>query len=170
MQGASINLFRTEYFQFQTDSSWKEVTSESKEKKYVYRSFNGPLVEHDITVEINPQPEPVTMVRTTHVLPVQLEANGTMTVTNGAGEHCGKLVPKTAARAPQQVTQRQVSFVCSVDAVLYQVRLGVVGGTTDMIMTRPDGTKATYRFTYRNLKFTPDDSMVRNIVSTFVTR
>lgn len=170
VQGASINLFRTEYFQFQTDSSWKEVTSETKEKKYVYRSFKGPLVEHDITVEVNPAPEVVTLGRTNHVMPVQIEASGQLTIEDGAGDHCGKQVPKTAARLPQTVTQRQVTFTCSVDAVLYQVQVGVVGGTTDMIISRPDGTKATYRITYRNLKFTPDDAILRNIISTFQTR
>jgi hypothetical protein len=170
VQGASINLFRTEYFQFQTDSNWKEIPGETKSNKFVYRSFNGPLVEHDITIEVNPAPEVMALSKTTHVMPVQIESTGRLSIVDGPGDHCNKNVPKTEARVPLRVTQRQVNFICSIDAVIYQVQVGVVGGSTDMSITRPDGTKAVYRITYRNLKFTPDDNMIRNIITTFQAR
>lgn len=170
VQGASINLFRTEYFQFQADSSWKEIVEESKNNKFVYRSYNGPLIEHDLQVEINPEPEIMPLARTTHVLPVEIASSGRFSVVDGAGSHCGTQVPKGTPELPLKVTQRQVSFICSVDAVIYQVQVGVVGGSTDLLITRSDGSKATYRITYRNLKFTPDDNMVRNLISTFQTR
>lgn len=171
VEGASINLFRTEFFQFQTDRSWQEVPSESKPGKYVYRSFSGPLVEHDIVIEVNNTTEvALPLVRTTRVMPVQLESNGRISPVDGAGEHCGAQLPKTTARVPLRVTQKQVSFVCSVDAVVYQVDVGVVGGTTSMSMVRPDGTRAVYHITYRNLKFTPSDEMLKAILGTFQTR
>lgn len=170
VQGASINLFRTEYFQFQTDKTWQEVPSETRTGHFVYRSFKGPLVEHDIIVDINPAPEVTALSRTTRIMPVQIESDGRLTIVDGAGEHCGAQTPKTAAHVPVRITQKQVSFICSVDAVLYQVQVGVIGGTSEMLITRPSGAKATYRITYRNLKFTPDDSVLRNIITTFQAR
>lgn len=169
VQGASISLFRTEYFQFQTDDSWKEVPVESKENHYVYRSYNGTLVEHDLVIDINkPTEDLLSSVRTTHIMPVQIEANGRLTIEGGAGEHCSKAMPKNSTLTPTWVVQKQVKFVCSVDAVLYEVKVGVIGGGTDMTITRPNGTKARYTITYRNLKYKSDDVTLRSIVETFL--
>lgn len=171
VQGASINYFRSEYFQFQTDKSWQEVSLETKKNHYVYRSFKGPLVEHDLVIDVNPtSAEVLANARTTHVLPITVESTGRFNIADSVGEHCKTLMPKNALPNPTRVTQKQVSFNCAVDAVLYQVQVGVVGGTTDMLLTRPDGTKATYRITYRNLRFTPDESMIRTIIDTFQLR
>jgi hypothetical protein len=170
VQGASVNLFRTEYFQFQTNNTWKEVPSETKKDHFVYASFNGPLVEHDLTIDINKPQDIPANVHTTHVMPVQIESTGRLSIIAGAGEHCKTLMPKDSRPFPTLVTQKQVSFYCAVDNVLYEVKVGVVGGTTNMVMTRPDGTKATYTITYRNLQFTPSDTMLRSIVETFQAR
>lgn len=172
VQGASINLFRTEYFQFQADNNWKEIPTETTNGHYVYRSFKGPLVEHDIIIDVNStKKEALSNVRTNHVMPVEIDSTGKLNVVNGAGDHCKTAVPKDVQKTvPLMVTQRQVTFACSPDSVLYEVKLGVVGGTTDMLIPRPDGTSAKYVVTYRNLKFTPDDSVLRNIVDTFQTR
>lgn len=171
VQGSSINLFRSEYFQFQADKSWQEVQQESKKNHFVYRSFKGPLVEHDMIIDINPEnPDILANTRTTHIMPITVDATGQVEIANGVGEHCGTKLPKNGPRSPTRLTEKQVSFNCAVDAVLYQVQIGVVGGTTDMALTRPDGTKAIYRITYRNLKFTPDETTIRNIMQTFQLR
>ena len=171
VQGASVNLFRTSYFQFQADDGWKEIPSESKEGHYVYRKFKGPLVEHDLVVDVNqPNKEVPALSRTNHVMAVEVDSTGRLNIVSGAGEHCNKQLPKETPNLPLQVTQKQVSFICNPDAVLYEVKLGVVGGSTQMQLPRPDGSRATYAITYRNLKFTPDDSVLRNIIDTFQTR
>ena len=171
VQGASINLFRTEFFQFQADSTWKEIPNESTKGYYVYRSFKGPLVEHDLVVEVNnPKEEALPNVRTNRVMPVEVDSTGKFNIVAGAGEHCKTQLPKDTPNMPLRVTQKQVSFVCTPDSVLYEVKLGVVGGSTKMQLPRPDGSRATYVVTYRNLKFTPDDTLLRNIVDTFQTR
>lgn len=171
VQGASINLFRTEFFQFQADDNWKEMPSETTKGHYVYRSFKGPLVEHDLVIDVNgTKVEALPNVRTNHVMPVEIDSTGKLNVIAGAGEHCKAVVPKDKPTIPLIVTQKQVTFACSPDAVLYEVKTGVVGGTTEMKMPRPDGSRATYVITYRNLKFTPDDTILRNIADTFQTR
>jgi hypothetical protein len=171
VRGANTTLFRTQYFQFQTNDSWQEIATESKDDYYVYRSFNGPIIEHDIIIEVNKKtPEVEALVRTTHVLPVTVDGDGKLTSDQGVGEHCNIALPKDVPKIPTRVKHKNVSFICSVDAVLYQVKVGLTGGTTDMQLPRPDGTRATYSITYRNLKFSPDDNTVKNIINTFQTR
>ena len=171
VQGSSINLFRTEYYQFQTDNSWREVPSETKKNHFVYASYKGPLVEHDLTIDINDTTKiPDALSRTTNIMPVQIEANGRLTIVAGVGEHCKNALPKNTPNLPIWVTQKQVKFLCTPDAVLYQVQVGVIGGGTSMKITRPDGSKASYSITYRNLRFTPDDNMLRQLIDGFQAR
>ena len=171
VQGTSINLFKTEYFQFQTDSTWSAVITESTKTHFVYRSLKGPLVQHDLTIDINDTNEDVLQnVRTNRVLPVVVDSAGKFNIVGGAGEHCKATLPKGTPNLPLAVVQKQVGFICNPDSVMYEVKLGVVGGTTQVQMPRPDGTAAIYAITYRNLKFTPDDSVFQNIVDTFQTR
>ncbi len=171
VQGASVNLFRTEYFQFQADDNWKEIPTETTKGHYVYRSYKGPLVEHDIVIDVNSnKEEALSNVRTNHVMPVEIDSTGKFNIVSGAGEHCRVPLPKNTPNLPLIVTQKQVTFACSPDSVLYEVKLGVVGGNTKMQMPRPDGSRATYNITYRNLKFTSDDIALRGIAETFQTR
>jgi len=171
VQGASINLFRTEYFQFQADKAWQEVPSETKPGHFVYRAFNGPLVEHDIVIDVNSKDnEILALAKTNRVVSVDIQSNGRLGIVDASDDHCKTHLPKDTPNTPLRVTQKQVSFICSPDSVLFQAQIGVVGGSTNMPITRPDGSKATYRITYRNLKFTPDMSVLRNILDTFQAR
>jgi hypothetical protein len=171
VQGASINLFKTEFFQFQAGDSWKEATTETKDGHYVYRSFKGTLVERDLIIDINKTaPEVPALVRTTRVMPVNVESDGRLSIVEGAGEHCKTQMPKNAPLLPTKITAREVSFICTPDAVIYQVLIGVVGGTTNIAIPRPSGTKATYTIQYRDLTVSPNDNQLRNIISTFQSR
>ncbi|NBU33135.1 hypothetical protein EB118_01495 [bacterium] len=171
VQGVSVNNFKTEYFQFQTDSTWSAVASESTKTHFVYRSFKGPLVQHDLSIDVNDFKEEVLQnIRTNRVLPVEVDSTGKLNIISSAGEHCKTALPKGAPTLPFSVVQKQVSFVCNPDSVLYEVRIGVVNGTTRMQLPRPDGTKALYSITYRNLKYSPDDVMLQNVIETFQTR
>lgn len=171
VQGASVNIFRTPYYQFQASDSWKEVPSESKENRYVYRSYKGPLVERDLVININRgSGEVVPLVRTTRVLPVNTNGEGRLLADGTADKHCKDSMPKNAANIPTQVTQRKVTFICTPDAIVYQVEVGLIGGSTNMLLTRPDGSKASYSITYRDLTFNSSDADLRNIVQTFQTR
>ncbi len=168
VQGTSINLFRTQYFQFQADDSWKEVAAESRDGHYVYRSMKGTLVTRDITIDVNnTKPESVALLRTNHIMPVTIDASGRLLPQGGAGDHCKTAMPKGAPVVPTPVTQRQVRFVCTPDSVLYQVAVGVVGGSTNMQLTRNDGTKAVYTITFRDLTVESTDAPLRSILTSF---
>ncbi len=171
VKGASINLFKTKYFQFQANDKWKEVTTETKEGHYVYRGFNGALVERDLVIDINKTTEEVApLVRTTRVMPIEVIDDGHIRVVEGAGEHCSAALPKNAPLNPTKITSKNVSFICTPDAVVYQVSIGLVKGTTTFPLLRPGGVKATYTITYRDLTVAPNDTQLRDIVSTFQTR
>lgn len=171
VQGDSVNLFRSPYFQFQVNDSWKEANTESHDGHYVYRSYKNGLVERDLTIDINnTKPETLALVRTTHVLPVSIDVSGRLIPQGDSGEHCSTLMPKNAPALPTQVTQHQVRFVCTPDAVLYQVVVGVVGGGTNMTLPRPNGSKAVYTITYRDLTVRPTDAQLRSIVQSFQPR
>ena len=171
VQGASINLFKTEFFQFQAGEAWREATTETKDGHYVYRSFKGTLVERDLTIDVNKvTPEVPPLVRTTRVMPVTVESDGRLSIVEGAGEHCNTQMPKNAPLLPTRITAKQVTFICTPDAVIYQVLVGVISGTTNMPIVRPNGTKATYTIQYRDLTVSPNDNQLRNIISTFQSR
>lgn len=171
VQGTSINLFTTPYFQFQTDDSWKEVGAEQKEGHYVYRSFKGTLVVRDLTIDVNKKtPDTTALVRTTHVYPTIVDPSGQLIAQGGAGDHCKTLMPKNAPKVPTEVKQRQVTFTCTPDASLYQAVVGVIGGTNNIKLPRPDGTSANYSITYRDVTITPTEAPLKAIIETFQTR
>lgn len=171
VQGDSINVFSTVYFQFQADDSWKEITSEEKDGHYVYRSYKDTLVVRDIMIDVNKKtPEPTALVRTSHVYPVTVDPAGRLLRQGGAGEHCKTLLPKNTPLVPLVVKQKQVSFVCTPDANLYQAVVGVIGGDTSVVMPRPNGSKATYKITYRDLTITPVEAPLNSIIESFQTR
>lgn len=171
VQGDSVNQFSSPYFQFQTNDKWKEATNEEREGHYVYRSYKGTLVEHDLVIDINNKtPVAVPNVRTTNVYPVTIDPSGRLIAQGGAGDHCKTLMPKNSPNVPTLVKERQVSFVCTPDAILYQVVVGLVGGTTDIPIPRPSGGSAVYTIVYRDLTISPTEADLRGIIESFQTR
>lgn len=171
VQGDSVNLFTTPYFQFQADDSWKEVISEQKDGHYVFRSYKNTLVVRDVTFDVNKKDAvAIPLVRTTHLYPVTVDPSGNLIPQGGAGDHCNTLMPKNSPKVPTLVKQRQVSFVCTPDAILYQAIVGVIGGGTSIQIPRPNGGSANYTITYRDLTITPTDAPLKGIVSSFQSR
>ncbi len=122
---STTKLFRTEYFQFQTDNSWSKIPSVSTSTKFVYRSYNGPLVEHQLVVFVN-EALPSNF-SATRVLPVEV-IKGVFKKVAGVSEHCNNAIPKDKWSGPEVVTYRQVTFKCNVDSNEYTVFVGVIGG------------------------------------------
>ncbi len=171
VQGESTNLFRTEYFQFQANDNWKEISTETKPGHYRYASYNKSLLELDLTVDINGAvKEVLPLMRNTHVLPVTITAEGKLNISGNSGEHCKNAMAKNSPNIPTRITERQVSFVCTPDAVVYQVAVGVISGSTTMAIPRPGGPKTTYTITYRDLTVDPTDNQLLPIIASFQSR
>lgn len=161
----TTQIFRTPYFQFQTNKNWAEVPAESEPNKFVYRSQRGTLVEHDMTVYIGNAPADL---QATHVLPVKLKNNKQELAAGSVSDHC-----KIAAGAtvPQKMVQfKGVSFLCDVDTNQYNVFAGVAGGTPQLSMKRPDGKVQTYTIFYRNVTAKPESAQFIEIINSFQTR
>jgi hypothetical protein len=170
VQSAAINIFRTEYFQFQAPRSWREVASESKGTRFVYRSYRGPLVERDLIIEVNPQQKvPLSSVKTTRVWAVKINESGLLTPVGSVSKHCKEAVAEAANQAPQILTLDEVTFPCHPNGGLYEVVAGEMGGTEDLTISRPDGTTATYNIYYRDVTVKSDPEFFRGIIESFRT-
>lgn len=167
---SNSEIYSSPYFQFQTSKKWRAIANESRDGHYVYRQYNGPLVEQELTVDINPiSAEVLALVQTTRVLAARVSETGALQPEGGVSEHC-KSVVKAGDKAQQLVKMNQVTFACNPDSTSYTVVIGLVGGTNDMNLVRPDGSKAIYRIKYQNVTAQPSPRDVDNIVETFETR
>jgi hypothetical protein len=168
VQSATVNIFRTPYYQFQADDSWSEVVDDEEEDtKYVYRSMNGPLVEHQLTVYVN---DPNTKkYAATRVLPVEL-LKGRFKQVAELGSHCNSDVPEGQRLDELVLTYNQVTFNCNLDSNVFRVFVGVIGGTNEIEAIRPDGKTAVYTIIYDDLRYLPNGSQIDSIIETFQIR
>lgn len=161
----------TPYFQFQTSNKWRAIANETKEGHYVYRQFNGQLVEQELVVDVNRTvPEVLALVQTTRVMPVSITEAGTLKVEGSVSDHCKKSVPKGTEKTQQIVKMHQVSFACNPDGTRFIAVVGVIGGGTTLTIPRPNNGTATYHITYSNVMAQPSGRDLDNILRTFETR
>ncbi len=161
----SVNILRSPYFQFQANKTWVEVPGESTPTKFIYRSFRGNLIEHQMTIYVNESPANLVANR---VLPVTISDNSELlpaTVT----DHCIKATGKSSIDDPM-IAMERVKFKCDADSTNYAVLVGQVGGTTTLPLKRADGSMANYTIYYTNLKATPEPSQITDIVNSFQAR
>lgn len=167
---SDAEILSTPYFQFQATKKWRAIANETQDGHYVYRQYNGPLVEQEFIVDINKvTSEVLALVQTSYVLAVRMSEDGALTPEGTVSEHCKKAA-KVGTRNPQIVKMNQVSFACNPDSGSYTVVIGLVGGTNDMQLIRPDGTKASYRLRYQNVTAQPNSRDIINMIETFETR
>jgi hypothetical protein len=164
---ANVQIFRTPYFQFQTDKSWSEATNESKDGKYVYRSIRNSLIKHEFIVYVGkatPASKPVT-----RVLPVSIASENTLKA-NEISDHCSNALPPGQKGGIKVVTYKSVTFDCFADNTQYNVIVGQIGGTPKLSLLRPDGGKETYTIYYSNVTANPESSQLQQIIASFQTR
>jgi hypothetical protein len=132
----------------------------------VYKSFNGPLVEHQLVVYVNETPP--RDLAATRIFPVELN-RGNFVKIDTVGDHCNS-VETDFLNEPMVVTYKQVQFLCDMGSSTYKVFVGVIGGTNSIEAIRPNGEQATYSIFYENLKFLPSPNQIDSIMSTFQVR
>jgi hypothetical protein len=168
VQSATITVFRTPYFQFQADKSWREVSvSDSGPDKFVYRSYNGLLVQHELIVEVN-RDRPVILdnTQTTRVLPVVITEDHVLSTLGEISPHCQTLVPKND-RAQQFVSYENTSFPCNPDGLGFVVVVATKDSGTVIRNAASDGSIRSYQITYRDSTSTPTGRPLASIVNTF---
>lgn len=168
---AGSEIHNSPYFQFQTPDKWRAIANETKDGHYVYRQYNGPLVEQEFVVDVNRVVTDVlALVQTTRVQAVRVTETGALQVEGDVSDHCNKFVPKTTNKTQQFIKINQVTFACNPDSTNFIVVVGVVGGSEGVTMTRLDGSKANYRMTYRNVTAQPNARDLDDMLKTFEAR
>jgi hypothetical protein len=168
---ANTQLQSSPYFQFQSPKNWKAIANESRSNHFVYRQYNGPLIEQELVVDINREVSDVlALTQTTYVLPVTVNASGRLTPSGTVSPHCKDIILPLKSNNPVATTYKNVKFNCNPQSSNYIGVVGLVGGTSSMQLPRPDGSKATYSITYKNLTAQPTAGDFDNIVETFETR
>lgn len=163
----SSQIFRTQYFQFQPDKSWKQLQNESTGNRFVYRSFRGTLVEHELTIYINEAA--ANLPEAAHVLPVEPGPNNQL-VAGKVSDNCRKAVSPNNKQTSVMVTFSDVRFLCHPDSNNYMVTVGLKNGEAPMKLKRAAGSTATYGIIYRNVTANPDAYELQHILNTFQTR
>lgn len=177
VQSAQINIFQSPYFRFQADSSWREVSDElnlapnDSSLQYLYRSFDGNFIEHELLVTVN-LPENYKLARhniPTRVMPVRIEQDGSLTQLDAVSAPCAEALPQENPNyQPHTLVQNDIEYFCNPNQVNdYTVTLGIPGGTSKLAMPHKGQEKSIITITYRNISPTPDASMFERIVREF---
>ena len=168
---SSTEIHNSPYFQFQTPSKWRSIANESKDGHYVYRQYNGPLVEQEFFIDVNSDASIVLpLVQTTRVQAISTTSSGTIKLEGGVSDHCKKAVSKATDHTAQIIKVNQVSFACNPDSNNFIVTIGIIGGGETISLRRVDGSNATYRMLYRNVTAQPNARDLDDMLRTFEAR
>lgn len=161
----SVKIFKSTFFQFQTDRHWVESVNESNNNKYVYRSMNGNLIEHELTVYVNQIPGDLSANR---VLPINIKPDRGLQPEK-VSQHCAGSAGAPRIDKPLIVLDR-VKFRCDSDSTNFTVLVGTVDSDSILRLSRPNGNTAQYTLYYTNLKAIPDTAELTEILESFQSR
>jgi hypothetical protein len=162
----SSEVFQTSFFQFQAPSGWVEVGSLSRPGMYVYRKMNQNLIQQDLTIYVDNDPDARNI---TYIAPVSFKNDGSFDV-KGVFGHCEEGLPEGSGARPTEITYKEVTFTCAPGTSIYTAAVGQVGKNLDLALRRPDGERATYHIVYRNVTVSPDGDELLEILKSFRTR
>src|SRR3990167_509698 len=160
-----IEIFTTNFFQFQTDKYWKYITNDSTPNKYVYRRTNGKIIYSDMTVYVNSIPSDM---QATRLLPVDYDETSKMLKAQELTDHCRANIPAAERDriGEKEITLKDVKFLCDVDGTLVTEIAGKINDTPRMKLPRTDGSTAEYIIYYRDLRAIPLNSEFMDIINT----
>jgi hypothetical protein len=166
VQSSSINIFRTQYFQFQADKSWREVADQTNPNRFVYRSYNQQLVQHEFVVEVDIiKPIPLDNENTTRVQPVTIE-NNRLVPTGTVSDHCNTLVEKGSIEQVR-VSYKEAEFPCNPDGKSFVSAVSLIGGNEFIDHTSSGGDTTRFKLTYQDSTYSPSGRPLFGIVNSF---
>lgn len=170
-QAEATNHFNTEYFEFSTNSNWREMTEENRLNRYVYRSFNSNLVEDELVIEVNePAQKSLAEQTSDRVLAVTITAEGKLTVAGDVSAHCKEVYPESSFALPKIVQMNNTSFLCNPNSTQYDVVLAELGGGPRLSITRPNMIKTDYYIDYKSYMTEPNTDSLFQILKSFKVR
>lgn len=167
VESASINIFRTPYFQFQADKSWREINDQAgNENKFVYRSYNEQLVQNIFTIEVDEiQSVALANENTTRVAPVKIEGNR-LQAPFGISDHC-KTMQEFTSLKQIRMSYEEAEFACTPDGNSFVVMVSLIGGNEIIEHTTKDGKTHTFKLTFQDATFSPSGRALRSILDSF---
>lgn len=164
VQEPSTEVFRTAYFQFQSGDEWAEdAGSSSQSGVYIYRAYQGSLIQQDLTIYVNPE---VPAPKTTHLQPVVIGEDGLLDSVGSLDTHCKSSLP-AGEKNPRQTVFQGVTMMCDSDGTIFSVLIGEEGGDGILTLARPDGGSTNFTIVYRDLQANPTGRGMSGIVRTF---
>lgn len=160
---SSNQVFESPYFTFRANNSWKKDDAVSSDNVYIYRSTQSGQLEQLLTIYINKSPAELDA---TYVLPVT--QNGASLRVGDLSEHCGK--QSNYSRQLGVISVAGVSMRCFGDDTRFNVVAGLVNGSTEMRLQRPNGEFATYVVYYSNSTASPNAEQLKDIMRSFTIR
>lgn len=159
----SDQVFESPYFAFHANNSWKKDDAVSSDNVYIYRSTQAGLLEQLLTIYVNKSPAELDAA---YVLPVT--QNGNHLQVNDLSEHCGK--QSNYSRQLGVISVSGVLMRCFGDDTRFNVVAGLVNGSTEMRLQRPNGELATYVVYYSNSTALPNAEQLKDIMRSFIIR
>ena len=163
-----FKTFKTSYFQFKTDKTWKFIPEESSPNTFLYRSYKSGLVLRNMTVYVDSMPSNLLLTR---ILSADARRDGFK--VRQISNHCKKALPPNyleTTRNPANVTIDGVSFTCQADNDQTIIGTGISGNGLGANLARKNGGQAQYFLLYHDLEFTPKTSVFKDIVENFTSR
>lgn len=159
-----IREFDTDYFMFTAPSNWVSIPSETTDKKFTYRGYNGTLIDSELIIYVN---NTAADLEASYVLPIRIDEKQTIIPTQ-VSDHCNTKSDKKNTASTTRVAIMEVTMLCRVDSTNYLVVAGLKGGDTDIKLKRNNGTIANYNFIYRSSSVPPNSLPFINILNSFI--
>lgn len=168
VRSASINIFRTPYFQFQTDKTWRAINEASTDnRRYVYRSYEDILVQHELIVEVDSvEREVLANTQAAYVLPVEIVTN-TLKSVGSISPHCKTIINNENDRKQRYINYKETEFPCNPDSSVFVVVAGLIGGNEVIEYDTASDAKRTLKITYRDSTFSPTGRPLSSIINSF---
>jgi hypothetical protein len=160
---AESDTFTTKYFQMETPTSWEFDDKASTQSHFVYHNVRHKLVRGTLTIYINEKPKAEQQLAT-HLLSVQIDADGTFRPASSVTDHCNKTASGKDRVGEQVVKLKNITFTCDNDATWYSVLLGTDGGTPEMTWKRPDGSAVKVTIHYLDSSAEPEGGSLIEVI------
>ncbi len=163
VQARLATVMNSSSFQFQAPKDWVEVPNETTTSRFVYRRYNGHLIEKELRIYVD---TPIDQVKAARVLPVTIQ--GQKLVATAVSEPCRQAPWFTNhALMPDTVSWQKVRFLCDAESSDYSVIIGQIGGSSVLPIQRATGAVGYYSMLYRDLSADQKPDDVQNIIQSF---
>lgn len=148
---------KTDDFTFKAPNNWSLDKKESTPGVYVYKAYNGSLVNQVLYIYVN---QPLKEPRVTYMQPVTVEGN--KMILGKLSEHCD-----TLTKVDGIISYEGAKFDCWAENGQAFVGVSLVGGGSSVPMTTESGAVKNYSFRLIESRFTPSFNEISTILKSF---